>query len=476
MKLTRRQALGTLALLPIIGPITPHWLRAADAPADAGAVRLPAPVRKFIAAKEQQVQALAKKLGVEVWPDVTEYFAAARRGDWPEVEGRYGSLRSILSEAHGSGAEERVAATARSAALEVNLVMEQFAEGEPGLAEGLGGDLVALLPKGSIYFGGTDSGRGLPTAFCASHAGGDPAFVLTQNALADGSYLTYLRDMFGDRIEIPSKQDSEQAFQDYLADAQRRLDHDEQFPNEPRQVKPGEDIRRSRNRVTVSGQVAVMAINGALARVIFDRNPTREFYIEESSPLEWMYPHLSPHGLILRLHREPVKRLPDDVLERDRKFWIERQGRLIGTWLKTGTPVPELCQFAETVWVRQETGSYGVNPRFIEKPHAGRTYSKLRSAIGGVYAWRARQTNDPAERDRLWTEADFAFRQAFALYPGSGEAVFRYVNLLVDKKRFDDALCLVEVAGRVGPDAGNFRSLERELQRMKTTAGTGPKP
>ena len=43
------------------------------------------------------------------------------------------------------------------------------------------------------------------------------------------------------------------------------------------------------NRVQVSGQVAVMAINGFITKVMFDHNPKNEFYVEESFPLEWMY-------------------------------------------------------------------------------------------------------------------------------------------------------------------------------------------
>ena len=69
-------------------------------------------------------------------------------------------------------------------------------------------------------------------------------------------------------------------------------------------------------RVQVSGQVAVMSINGLLAKVIFDKNPDREFYIEESFPLDWMYPHLEPHGLIMKINRQPLAELPDDIVGR----------------------------------------------------------------------------------------------------------------------------------------------------------------
>ena len=50
-------------------------------------------------------------------------------------------------------------------------------------------------------------------------------------------------------------------------------------PNAPKQIKPGEDVRVVDNRISVSGQVAVMAINALLTKIIFDKNPTNEFYV-----------------------------------------------------------------------------------------------------------------------------------------------------------------------------------------------------
>ena len=69
-------------------------------------------------------------------------------------------------------------------------------------------------------------------------------------------------------------------------DAQKRMQHDMQLPNEPKQIKPGEDVKIVDNRIQVSGQVAVMAINGLLTKDIFDKNPNHDFYVEESFPLD----------------------------------------------------------------------------------------------------------------------------------------------------------------------------------------------
>src|SRR6185503_7430310 len=157
----------------------------------------------------------------------------------------------------------------------------------------------------------------LATAFCNSHAKADPVFVLTQNALADGLYLKYIREMYGKRIVTPSDDDSKDAFEDYKTEAVQR--------EKEGKLKPGENVTKVNGTYQVSGQVAVMAINARLAKKIFDANPDREFFIEESFPLDWMYPHLSPHGLIMKLNREPLVALSDEVVKQDREFWIRQQ-------------------------------------------------------------------------------------------------------------------------------------------------------
>jgi hypothetical protein len=428
---------------------------------------LPPEVTSFIADKERQVKSLADRQRVELWPEVLGFFKVARQQSWPDAGDLYEELKQSVGVPRDSAAEDRVSATALQCALEVDLALEQFAQGDSNLTAVLGREIVHSIPKGSVYFGGTDAGRGLATAFCKSHAKADPIFVLTQNALADGRYLTYLRDTFGASLHLPTESESADAFQEYLADARRRLEHDKRFPNEPRQIKPGEDVRLTDNKVTVAGQVAVMSINGALAKRIFDRNPDREFYIEESFPIDWMYPHLSPHGFILKMNRKPLSSLSEELVQQDRTFWAKQQRKLIGDWLRPETPVKTICDFADTVFVKQDLDQFEGDPSFVAHPRTCEIYAKLRSAVGGVYAWRARQATTAAEKERMRREADFAFRQAFAFCPGSAEAVFRYVSLLADQKRYDDALCLTQTSAAVDPGRGDYQGLIAELERLK---------
>src|SRR5687768_2790884 len=99
--------------------------------------------------------------------------------------------------------------------------------------------------------------------------------------------------MYGTKIYIPTGDDAATVFNDYLKDAERR--------SKQNQLKESEEVKKIDGRITVSGQVAVMAINERLVKLIIDKNPGHEFYLEESMPLENLYAHSTPHGLIFRL-------------------------------------------------------------------------------------------------------------------------------------------------------------------------------
>ena len=449
--------------------VVPLHVRAAErdaVPASQTAANVPAKVLSFCADKERPVEQLATRYKLPMIEVVSNYFDAAKKGDWGQALDLYPEITGLLRNSPEDKDQKTLEAVASTAVLEVRLAFDQFIEGEPKYALAFGNDIVASLPRGSVYFGGTDPGRGLPTALCASHEKADPAFVLTQNALADGRYLTYLRTMYGDRISTPTEEDSSATFQEYLEDAQRRLDHDERFPNEPRQLKPGENVTRKDNRVNVSGQVAVMGINGLLAKMIFDRNPDREFFVEESYPFEWMYPYLSPHGLVLKINRKPLTSISAEEVEKDRNYWLTQQQTMIGSWLKPETSMKEVCAFADKVFGRRDLTGFTGDSKFVEKELAPKMYSKVRSSIAGVYAWRAKQAKSQ-EKARMLDAADFAFRQSLALGPTSPGVMFRYVNFLVEQKRLDDALLVAETVAKIGPANRQIDDLVREIQRMQ---------
>jgi tetratricopeptide (TPR) repeat protein len=421
--------------------------------------------------------------------------------------------------------------------------------------KGPNGNLVyPEMARDTILFGGTDPGRFAPTymIFCDSFIpdkckpAPDPAFdrrdvyIITQNALADVTYLNYIRahyyrsDQFkydslffqellrspkeradnystnilasiagtvldgpiqrrGAAIEArwrkegvypkneiytPTPQDSQKCFQDYLEDAQRRLMHDQQNPYEPRQIRPGEQVTVADGKVQVSGQVAVMAINGLLTKVIFDHNPTNEFYVEESFPLDWMYPHLTPFGIIMKINRQPLPSVTEDIMKRDHEFWAQYSQRLIGNWITYDTPVKDIAAFAEKVYLDRDSTGFKGDTKFLRDDQAQKAFSKLRSSIAGIYAWRLGMSSgaptpeqylvrSEPERQRMIREAEFAFKQAFAFCPYSPEAVFRYVQLLANLGRIDDAILVAETCQKLDPYNGQITGLVQQLKGSK---------
>ena len=428
---------------------------------------LPTQVISFVREKERYIRTLSQEYKLEFPAELSDFLAAARKGDGPEADALYTTLRDQYVGPFESKQEEKFAAVVVQSSLEIVLAIQELGGTDPKYAIALGQEIIRSIPRGSIYFGGTDAGRGIVTALSSSPANGDPFYTIAQSAVASGRYLTYLRAMFEGQIFTPTSADSQRAFQEYLADAQRRLEHDQKFPQEPRQIKPGEDVRKSGTGVQVSGQVAVTAINGAIVKAIFDQNADRQFFVEENYALEWMYPHLTPHGLIMKVNRKPFERIPAEIIRKDHQFWSEQQTKYLGEWLKPETSVKEVCRVAEKLFVARDYQGFSGEPGFLKNEPACRNYSKLRSAIAGVYAWRLKNSNDAGEQKQMADEANFAFRQAFAFCPYNPEVVFRFAALLTAAKRYDDALLIAELAEKLDVGSGNFGTLSKELRRLK---------
>mgnify|MGYP003566056645 CR=1 FL=1 len=68
----------------------------------------------------------------------------------------------------------------------------------------------------AIFYGGTDPGRFVPTYMIYSGKVRPDVYLITQNALADGTYMSVMRDLYGDEIWIPAQPDSAKAFERYV--------------------------------------------------------------------------------------------------------------------------------------------------------------------------------------------------------------------------------------------------------------------
>lgn len=460
-----------LGLVGVLAAQKPQAV-AQSALADEGlSPELDARLRAFFSAKASQARTLVERPAVV--PEVWTYFEAGSAGDWSTVARLWAELeerRYPKSPDDGTELDPQVGEAMEwinqvwSPLIETRLAWQQFNQWTSKYLLSFGEGILESIPPGSIYFGGTDAGRGIITALSRSHAEADPFYTLTQNALADLSYLDYLRAMYGQRINLLSNQDHFRCMEDYFIDARRRLDAGD--------LKPGELVELSpEGMLRISGQTSVMMINGLLARVIFDRNPDREFFLEESFPLDWMYPHLVPHKLILRINREPLPELSEQILQQDLEYWRNTIRSMIGDWLNEDTPVRQVTTFATKVFRDHDLRQFRGDPQFVQDRAARQAFAKLRSAIGGVYAWRSEQAATDAEKDRMARAADFAFRQAFALRPDSSDVVLRYAKLLEARGQLADAILIAETALTLDPDNEEFRALTAALRE---TRGTGP--
>ena len=297
----------------------------------------------------------------------------------------------------------------------------------------------------AIYFGGTDPGRFVPTYMIYSAKVRPDVYLITQNALADNTYMNVMRDLYGDQIWIPSPIDSNRAFQMYVQGVQSG------------KIQAGADVTTEGGKVQVQGVAGVMQINGFLSRMIFDHNqyvtetkneedtrpsgaasvyndppldangmpPTRTFYVEESYVLPWMYPYLTPHGLIMKINNKPTPLTPE-IIKNDTDFWNWYVDRLMN------------------------------DKKFINDIVARKSFSKLRSAIAGLYAARGKPK-----------EAEAAFRQAVELYDLSPEANFRLADLISREGRYDEAIKLFDDFLEKDPNNVKAAEFQKRLENGK---------
>ena len=273
-------------------------------------------------------------------------------------------------------------------------------------------------------------------------------------------------------IYIPSPEDSQNCFNAYYSDVQRRM--------QTGQLQPGEDVNVDpvSGKMEVSGQVAVMMINGLLCKVIFDNNPTNEFFVEESFPLPWMYPYETPFGVIMKINRDPLPQLTQEVFDRDHKFWSDYSSRLCGNWINYDTSISNICDFVQRTYIQNNYTGFIGDRRFVRDEDGQKAFSKLRSSQAGMYAWRCSPScppeyreQTPALQEALRKETDFAFKQSFAFCPYSPEAVFRYVQFLMQYNRIDDALLVAKTCLKLDPYNGSVADLIDNLEKYKSSSG-----
>lgn len=365
-------------------------------------------ITRFARSRRELVHALARRHNVTVSSDVERFFDAIMSRDWNEIEARFSVINGGESNAGHSSARPPGIEHLWPAIIDAYGAAEQVHLWPAQKLLDYGNAILDSLRPGMVYVGGTDPGRWIPELLNETSEG-EKHIVITQNGLADNTYLDYLRLLYDDQMGTVSSEDAERVFRTYMSDAQKRLDHDTQFPDEPRQIRPGEKIESVNGNLQVSGQVAVMTVNELILRSIMDKNPGLSFAVNESSPMRGTYSDASPLGPLMELRADDEQK-------------TERAQQALDYW-------------------RTTAGQVLADPENTESSAARKTYSHDLVSTANLLA--AQHMDSGAEE---------AYRLSTQLSPSNIEAVTGLSEILLRTGRKSEADQLLQDFARRNPD------------------------
>ncbi len=356
-------------------------------------------MNQFVNQRREMTYAFAAKKGLTVPPEVQAFYEAVEAGDWKLTNDLFDKMWKKKN------SDEPGAETLRDLSgplLETYGVAEQVHAWDPAKLLEYGQSILDALKPGMVYIGGTDTGRFIPTLLNETTEDGERHVIITQNALADGSYTDYLRFLYGDQLSALDKEDSDRAFQEYITDATKRLEHDRDFPDEPKQIRKGEDVKMKDGKIDVSGQVAVMDINERLLNAFMKKNPEMTFAIEESFSLKSTYGAARPLGPIFEIGAaDGASALTGKAADETVDYWNKKAQEL-----SSETPVA--------------AGDDGYSPR--------KSYSHLAAAQANLFGNRG-----------LIAQSEQAYRMALQIWPGNIAAANEYYAFLMAQGRSAEA-------------------------------------
>ncbi|HEY6228713.1 MAG TPA: tetratricopeptide repeat protein, partial [Verrucomicrobiae bacterium] len=194
---------------------------------------------------------------------------------------------------------------------------------------------------------------------------------------------------------------------------QKRLEHDEKFPNEPRRIRADEQVAITDDEVQVSGRAGVMDVNERLFQMILQKNPGATFAVEESYPMHHTYAGATPLGPIMEIRAQDANAPIDDArVDQALQYWRETRDQLLsGAGAKDSGDSTLL------------------------------TYARLAAAQGNLLAYSNRAA-----------DAEQAYRLGIEIDSGSPEAVYGLANILNHSGRGEEAKQIIAKAQQVNPD------------------------
>jgi hypothetical protein len=405
--------------------------RGNDAPALTAAEIVADKFKRFASNRRDLVHAMATRYKLDVPADLDRLFDALEANRWQEAQALFKSLSPGSTNGTPLSDEQR---KFWRPVVEAYGAAEQVQAWPAQKLLDYGNAILGSLSPGMVYVGGTDSGCFIPTMLNET-SGGENHIVLTQNALADASYLDYLSFQYGDRLATLTPDDSQQAFQEYLADAQKRAEHDQQFPDEPKRVLPGENITVTDGRVQVSGQVAVMAINELLFQELLQKNPDMSFALQESFPFKSTYADAVPLGPIMEL------RAPD------------------GQSAFTSDTAAQAVNDLQTI-----------SQQLLSDPEAAASLETMKSyshdAVAQANLLAAHNYSDAAEQ---------AYQIASSLWPDNPEPINGLAQVFANTGHADQATALIQNFVQAHPEQSAYVEAEAAAGRFTTAPPAQPR-
>lgn len=261
-------------------------------------------VVQFGRQRRELIHTIARRKNLEVPPEIEAFFDAIEAGNWEDISNRWEFVRQeVIAERSGpsdGGTHGPELEAFWPTVLDAYGVAEQAHLWPAQKLLDYGNTILDSLRPGMVYIGGTDCGRWVPELLNDT-GGGEERIIVTQNALADAGYLEFLNELYGDRFATLTKDDLERGFDEYKADALKRWQHDRDFPDEPKQIRPGENISFVDGKTQFSGQISVMGVNEKLLQILMQKNPDLSFALQESFPMPGFYADALPFGPLMEL-------------------------------------------------------------------------------------------------------------------------------------------------------------------------------
>jgi hypothetical protein len=367
-------------------------------------------VTQFGRSRRQLAEALATRKGVAMTEGMEKFFAAVEIGEWDGILAAFNAISGGDSSAGHAATRSPEVTAMWPAIIDAFGVAEQAHLLPAGTLLDYGNSILGSLRPGMVYVGGTDASRWVP-ALLNDTSDGERHVVITQNGLADSSYLDYVRMQFDQEINTLNDDESQRVFQDYVKDAQKRLEHDELFPDEPKQIRLGEEVKMVDGKLAVSGKVVVMTVNERLLEALLAKNPETSFAIGESFPLRGTYADAAPLGPIMELRADGAN-----------SFTPERAAQSVDLW-------------------RERV------PKILADPETAGSSEGLK-----IYAHDAVAAANLLAAHQYSAEAEQAYRLSRQLWPGSPEAAFGLADLLARSGRTEESASLMRDFARQHPD------------------------